>query len=469
MAEVTFSGLSARFPARESEVERQQIVELLRRSGIRIAVLDDDPTGIQTVHGCLLLTNDRPANVAAAMADTEPFFYLLTNTRSMTADDAGHTVRHGMETIFDANRQAARPLIFISRSDSTLRGHFPLEPAVMRSVLGQRGVQVSLPVFFIPSFFEAGRHTVDDVHYMRDGEAMVPVAETEFARDNVFGYHHSNLKEYILEKSAGDISEDRIGHLPLELLRDESPAGIAARIEALRDCEYITVDAMDYADLRKFSIALLGLMEKSGGSVVLRTSSSLPKALSGIEDRPLLDHAICAQRQGPGLFIVGSHVQKTTRQLQALLAAPGVEGVEIDIRRILSEPRKLLPEVLEKLNALYQAGTVAAVYTSREELRLDDPAERLGMGQQISAFLVKIVQSLPFQPAYLVSKGGITSHDILTTGLGIERARVLGQILPGVPALLTGDDNRYPRMPYIIFPGNVGTEEALRDVFEKLR
>jgi uncharacterized protein YgbK (DUF1537 family) len=466
---LTFSELIARLPEQESEVARQQIVELLKRSGIRIAVLDDDPTGIQTVHDCLLLTNDRPANVATAMAAAEPFFYLLTNTRSMTAADAEHTVRRGMDAILDANGPAGHPLIFISRSDSTLRGHFPLEPTVMRAVLDERGVRVNLPVFFVPSFFEAGRHTVDDVHYMRDGEAMIPVADTEFARDNVFGYRHSNLKGYILEKSAYSIQEACIGHLPLELLRGESPAAITTRIETLRDCAYVTVDAMDYGDLRKFSIALLSLLEKSRGSVVLRTSSSLPKALSGIEDLPLLDRAICARRSGPGLFIVGSHVRKTTQQLQALLAAPGVEGVEIDILSVLGAPEKLLPEVLEKLKNLYDRGTVGAIYTSREELRLDDPAARLGMGQKISAFLVKIVQSLPFQPAYLVSKGGITSHDILTTGLGIERARVLGQILPGVPALLTGDDNRYPQMPFIIFPGNVGTEEALREVFEKLR
>jgi uncharacterized protein YgbK (DUF1537 family) len=83
---------------------------------------------------------------------------------------------------------------------------------------------------------------------------------------------------------------------------------------------------------------------------------------------------------------------------------------------------------------------------------------------KIEGFLVQVVRNLPYQPAYIVAKGGITSHDILTQGLEIESARVLGQVLPGVPVLMTGKSARFPEIPYVIFPGNVGHESSLSEL-----
>lgn len=103
------------------------------------------------------------------------------------------------------------------------------------------------------------------------------------------------------------------------------------------------------------------------------------------------------------------------------------------------------------------------VYTSRQEIRLDDADQRQRLGQQISDFLVDIVRRLPFRPTYLVGKGGITSHDLLTKGLGVHSARVLGQIVNSVPCVMT------THFPYIIFPGNVGDEQSLREVYLKLK
>ena len=78
-------------------------------------------------------------------------------------------------------------------------------------------------------------------------------------------------------------------------------------------------------------------------------------------------------------------------------------------------------------------------------------------------FLVDIVRRLPYTPSYLVGKGGITSHDILTKGLCITSARVLGQIINSVPCVMGA------QFPYIIFPGNVGTEQSLKEVYLKLK
>lgn len=397
----------------------------------RLVILDDDPTGIQTVHGCLLITQWDADTVRMALQHEQPFFYMLTNTRAMTREEAARVVRSAMETVLEVNREFGYRLIFISRSDSCLRGHFPLETDVMRRVLQEYGVKVWPKVPFCPALIEAGRVTIDGVHYMKDGERLIPVSETEFARDNVFAYHTSVLRDYILEKGA-------------------NPE------------EYQIVNAATYDELYAFTQTLFNEIKDFDGAVVIRSSSSLPKAMSGIADKPLLDRSILKE-SGVGCFIVGSHVQKTTRQLNALLAGQGVAGIEVDVERVLHDGDALMQELLSEMKQRAEEGLTPVVYTSRKEVRLTDADERQHLGQRISDFLVEMVARLPFVPSYLVAKGGITSNDILTKGLALKSAVVLGQIVPNVPCVMTD------HFPYIIFPGNVGGDDSLREVYEKLK
>ena len=396
----------------------------------RLVILDDDPTGIQTVHGCLLITQWDEATVRTALQHEQPFFYMLTNTRAMTREEAARVVRSAMETVLEVNREFGYRLIFISRSDSCLRGHFPLETDVMRQVLQEYGVKVWPKVPFCPALIEAGRVTIDGVHYMKDGERLIPVSETEFARDNVFAYHTSVLRDYIREKGA-------------------NPE------------EYQKVNAATYDELYAFTQTLFNEIKDFDGAVVIRSSSSLPKAMSGIADKPLLDRSILKE-DGVGCFIVGSHVQKTTRQLNALLAGQGVAGIEVDVERVLHDGDALMQELLSEMKQRAEEGLTPVVDTSRKEVRLTDADERQHLGQRISDFLVEMVARLPFVPSYLVAKGGITSNDILTKGLALKSAVVLGQIVPNVPCVMTD------HFPYIIFPGNVGGDDSLREVYEKL-
>ena len=396
-----------------------------------MVILDDDPTGIQTVHGCLLITQWDAATVKMAFQHEQPFFYILTNTRAMTREEAARVVRSAMETVLQVNREFCFRLIFISRSDSCLRGHFPLETDVMRQVLREYGVKVWPRVPFCPALIEAGRVTIDGVHYMKDGERLIPVSETEFARDNVFAYQASILRDYIAEKGA-------------------NPE------------EYQIVNAATYDELYAFADSLYKETSHFDGAVVIRSSSSLPKAMSGISDQPLLDRSILKQGGGVGCFVVGSHVRKTTRQLNALLAEEGVAGIEVDVERVLHDGEALMRELLETMRQKAGEGLTPVVYTSRREIRLTDADERQHLGQRISDFLVDLVARLPFTPAYLVAKGGITSNDILTRGLALKSAEVLGQIVPNVPCVMTRS------FPYIIFPGNVGHDDSLREVYQKL-
>ena len=160
---------------------------------------------------------------------------------------------------------------------------------------------------------------------------------------------------------------------------------------------------------------------------------------------------------------MGSHVRKTTLQLECLLQAEGTCAIEVDVQRILDDADTLILETLETIQQVVEQGLTPVVYTSRQEIRLDDANQRQLLGQQVSDFLVDIVRRLPYTPSYLVGKGGITSHDILTKGLGIRTARVLGQVISSVPCVMAS------QFPYIIFPGNVGTEQSLREVYLKLK
>lgn len=405
---------------------------MIRDPKTRMVVLDDDPTGIQTVHGCRLLTAWTVEEVKGALADEVPFFYMLTNTRAMAREEAAKVIEDAMSTVIEANGTLGFRLLFISRSDSCLRGHFPLETDVMRRVLGKHGIPVWHPVPFVPALIEAGRVTVNGSHFMRENGHLVPLSQTEFANDNVFGYSTSVLRDYIREKGADP--ED-----------------------------YEIVDAENYSQLDAFVQRLLTQTASFDGAVVIRSSSSLPKALSGIEVQPLLGREMLEGKQGVGCFVVGSHVGKTTRQLNRLLAAEHTRGIEVDVRRILNGDRQLKNEILSLVAEAAIGQQTPVVYTSRQEMREDNAGRRLLLGQEISSFLVGLVQNLPFVPLYLVAKGGITSHDILTKGLQVRSSIVLGQVLPNVPFLMT------EQFPYIIFPGNVGDDDSLREVFEKLR
>ena len=397
----------------------------------KMVVLDDDPTGIQTVHGCLLITQWDEESVRLGFNDEQPFFYILTNTRAMTREEAEHVTHEAMEMVVKVNHDYGYRLIIVSRSDSCLRGHFPLETDVMRNVLVEHGYAVYSKTPFCPAFIEAGRVTIDGVHYMKNGQELIPVSETEFARDNVFAYHTSVLHDYIAEKGANPD-------------------------------DYDIVNAQGYSELRSYAATILS-EENADYDFVIRSSSSLPKAIAGLpDDHPLLDKSIL-QQEGVGCFVVGSHVQKTTRQLEQLLQEEGTCGVEVDVQRILDDSDALMLETIDIIRQITENHLTPVVYTSRQEIRLDDADQRQHLGQQVSDFLVDIVCRLPYTPSYLVGKGGITSHDILTKGLGIKSARVLGQVITSVPCVMG------PQFPYIIFPGNVGNDESLREVYRKLR
>jgi uncharacterized protein YgbK (DUF1537 family) len=444
-------------------IHERQVSEM---TTTRIIVLDDDPTGSQTVHGCLLLTRWDVATLRGALADAAPLFFVLTNTRGMDAAEAAAVTREVCANLHAALQEmqaAGTPVnpVLVSRSDSTLRGHYPVETDVIAEVLGPFDAH-----FLVPAFFEGGRITRDSTHYLIvDGEA-VPTDQTEFARDSVFGYSTSYLPAYVEEKTRGRILAGQVERFLLADIRQDC----LDRLKALHDNVCCVVDAESQADLDGFCAQLL-VAARRGRRFLFRSAASLLTSLAALPPQPVpAEQMFRYVRHGkPGAIIIGSHVKKTTEQLKRLLTCAGVASVEIDVERIADGLPSLLDATVARIAALHASGVTPVIFTSRAEKQFADHRQRLAFGEQVSAFLMDVVRRLPEDLGYLISKGGITSNDVLSSGLSLATSRVLGQILAGCSMVRCPDGHaRFPGLPVVIFPGNVGDADNLATVYRRL-
>jgi len=431
----------------------------------KIIVLDDDPTGSQTVHSCKLLTRWDVATLKEALLDESPLFFVLTNTRGMAAARAAAVTREVCCNLKLALDGIDLNPIFVSRSDSTLRGHYPVETDVMAEEIGPYlgGFDAH---FLTPAFFEGGRFTRDSIHYLVVNGVPTPVHETEFARDSVFAYRHSYLPDYVEEKTAGRI---KAGEVECFLL-DDVRGDVSDRLMALQGNRCCVVDAETQADLNHFA-AQLQAAAAQGKRFLFRSAASLLTALAKLPPQPVAAEAMHAyvRNNKPGAVIVGSHVKKTTAQLEKLLEEPSVLAIEVDVDRIEGERTELLQSVLDQAKLTHEAGATSVIYTSRVERQFPDQAARLAFGEAVSRFLMEVVRGLPASLGFLIGKGGITSNDVLSDGLALKAASVLGQILPGCSVVrCPADHPRFPGLPVVIFPGNVGDDDALATVVRRL-
>lgn len=439
----------------------------------KLVVLDDDPTGTQTVCDVPVLTSWGVEELSTELADAAPCFYVLTNSRSLPPGRARDLTRHLAGNLRSAADRTGRRFVLVSRSDSTLRGHFPLETDVLAEELGPFDATVLVP------YFEAGgRYTIHDTHYVADGDTLIPAAVTAFAHDAAFGYRSSNLRDWIAEKTGGAIPAKAVVSVSIDEIRSRGPGAVAARLERLPPGSTVIVNAACRSDLDVFVFAALQA-EAAGRRFLFRTAAQFVASRLGLMEqagwRPTFDEAAPAHANG-GLVVVGSYVPKSSQQLAELLrvAATGTEAALLPVE--LSVPRVLAPaqreaeigRVSNLLSDALAAGRDVVVYTSRALVTGDDGALGLEVGAKISAALVELVRSLRKRPAFLVAKGGITSSDLATRALGVRRAVVLGQIVPGVPVWRLGPESRFPGMPYIVFPGNVGDLQALADVYGRM-
>jgi uncharacterized protein YgbK (DUF1537 family) len=479
-----FAGLP---PARpDDEGLRESIRALRAADGLLLGVLDDDPTGSQAVHGVQVVTVLDEDAYAAALAGPAATCFVLTNSRSLDEPEAaGLTARAARGLITVAGRRGTR-IQLISRSDSTLRGHVMAEVAALQAVrrdLVGRGYD---GVLLVPAFLEAGRMTAADIHWARTPAGLVPVGETEFAQDSAFGYGASDLRVFVAEKSGGAIQPDEVRSISLADIRLGGPARVREVLASAAGGAWVVVNATEYSDLETVARSVLEA-EREGQSFLFRTGPSFVRALSGLGPRPPLRGAQIwgtergaqirgaergaqiradTRRGGHGLVVVGSHVGQTSRQVTALRARRVTADMELDVQAVLAGGPDVAAAVARRVAGALARSDVL-LYTSRDVVAGRDAADSLMIARTVSAALSRIVRgALAARPAWVIAKGGITSHDVMCHGLGIRRAEVAGQLFPGTVSVFWPLDAAPEAvgMPYVVFAGNVGDDGTLAQV-----
>jgi uncharacterized protein YgbK (DUF1537 family) len=441
--------------------------------GPRLVVLDDDPTGTQTVADVPVLTSWTVDDLRWALRQDSAVFFVLTNTRSLSPEDAAARNREVVRALHAASAAKGTGYVLASRGDSTLRGHFPLETDVLAEELTELDVGAPDGVVLVPAYIEAGRLTVGSRHWMRTADGLLP-GESEFARDATFGYRSSALPEWVEENTGGRVPADEVLRVTLDDLRCGGPAHTARLLSSLRGGRTAVVDAVCDDDLRVLALALAEA-EENGTRLLYRVGPSFVRARAGQAARAPLTPAELRPLRGDaphGLIVVGSHVALTTRQLDRLRERGGIAEYELDVALLLDEERRdahIAEVATAAAGALDSADAV--IRTSRVLVTGADADDSLAISRRVSAALVEAVRQVNAtrRPAFVVAKGGITSSDTATHGLQIRRAWARGTLLPGIVSLWEPVDGPAAGIPYIVFAGNVGGTDALADALDLLR
>jgi uncharacterized protein YgbK (DUF1537 family) len=469
---------------------------------MKVVVLDDDPTGSQTVHGCPLLLRWDPATLRLGLAHPSPLLFVLANTRALAPAAAAERVAEICRALLQAvaAEQAegrCRHWLIVSRGDSTLRSHFPLECEVIARELGGEGGEGGGPAqgfdatFLAPAFLPGGRTTVNGVHRL-NGE---PVHTTAFARDGLFGYRSSDLALWAEERSGGRIaaaSVERLGLAELDAAAasDEGHAALCARLAALEGNRLVAVDAERPRQLAALGAAVRELTAPSASGrwgrprrFLFQCAASLLNGLVALPPQPLDAAGLAAlRRQGPrgplpGLVLVGSHVPLADAQLEELLKEPPCAAVELPVARLARvlegpAPQELLASLeqawREQLEACLAAGRTPVLHSSRGEVRCASAAERRRLGAALAALMARLAGALAPRLGYVISKGGITTQALLSEGLDLAAVELQGQLLPGLSLVLSPDGAAAARLPVLTFPGNLGEAGTLRQAWRRM-
>jgi uncharacterized protein YgbK (DUF1537 family) len=477
---VTLTELLASLPPEPNEaslfVEIQQEVAGSQR---KLVVIDDDPTGTQTVHDIELFTTWNKQMLAEALPNQSRLFYLLTNSRSMPESDAVQLNHETAQQLAAASEETKIGFVVASRSDSTLRGHYPAEIQALESGFTSSGEDSFDGHLLVPAFFEGGRYTINDTHYVAtptaNSDTLQPASETSFARDSVFGYRTAYLPAWIEAKSSGRWRADQVMSIGLEVIRQGGPEAVASKLQTVEGSIPVVINAAGYGDL---AVVVLGLLraEAVGKRFLYRTAASFVRLRGAVESKPLLEtKEIMSGTQSVegGVVVIGSYVPESSMQLGNLLTLSQVIGIELPVERVIrtaAESETISREVGQQLEAAIKAGRVGVLYTSRRLVTSGNRTENLEIGNKVSHALISALREVKSRPRFIVAKGGITSHDVAQKALGAAQARVLGQLFPGVPVwrLESGPQSRFEGVPYVVFPGNVGGPESLMQAVKLL-
>lgn len=469
--------LSAEVLSSYKEIDEAAVDGLLNKeiaaNNKKIVVLDDDPTGVQTVHDISVYTNWEKESIRQGFEEENHLFYVLTNSRGFTAGQTTKAHREIAAVVDEVAKECGKEYIFISRSDSTLRGHYPLETEILKENYENNTGKTIDGEIICPFFKEGGRFTIGNVHYVKYGEELVPADETEFAKDKTFGYSTAVMPEYVEEKTEGAYKASDVTCISLEDIHNTDFDKIEEQLMAVKDFNKIIVNAIDYADVKVFCTALYRAMAK-GKVFMFRTAAAIVKVMGGVSSQPLLtrEQMVVKETENGGIIVVGSHTDKTTKQVECLKELADIEFIELDAT-LVKDDEAFEDEVkrcLEKEEECIKAGRTVCCYTTRALITADtgDREDELRLSVKISDAVQSLVGCLKITPSFVIAKGGITSSDVGTKALAVRKANVLGQIRPGIPVWQTGGESKFPMTPYVIFPGNVGEITTLKEAAEVL-
>ncbi|KAE8343963.1 hypothetical protein BDV24DRAFT_172274 [Aspergillus arachidicola] len=456
--ESTLAQLPPAYPADTQD----QISQLLISSTLnRLVVLDDDPTGTQTCHDISVLTVWDILTLTEEFKQNSPGFFILTNSRALPPLEAEKLIREICENVAQVAKSAGETVDIVLRGDSTLRGHFPLETDVAQSVFGDADGLV-----LAPFFFQGGRFTIDDVHYVAEGENLVPAGMTQFAKDATFGYKSSNLRDYVVEKAAGRFQPEQLHSISIHDIREGGPEAVFEKLMNIPRGGVIIVNAAAESDMHVFVAGLL-LAEAKGKHFLYRTGAAFVSTRLGIRSKSPITASelqLPIPRETGGLIIAGSYVPKTTAQLNVLTSKRGQTGqlviLEMDVEELIASPESAagaIQRTVQEADSHLQSGQDTLVMTSRKLITGDSELSSLAIGTNVASALVSVLRQVQVRPRYIIAKGGITSSDAATKGLNMKRALIVGQAAPGVPLWRCDEStSRHRGVPFVVFPGNVG-------------
>ena len=469
--------ISAEILTSFQKIDEAYIDSLLKKeieaNNKKIVVLDDDPTGVQTVHDISVYTNWDKDSIRQGFEEENNLFYVLTNSRGFTEEQTTKAHHEIAEVVDEVARETGKEYIFISRSDSTLRGHYPLETQLLKADYEKNTGKTIDGEIMCPFFKEGGRFTIDNVHYVKYGEELVPANETEFAKDKTFGYTAYTMPEYIEEKTKGEYKAADVTCISLEDIHNMDIDKIEAQLMEVTGFNKVIVNAVDYADVKVFCTALYREMAK-GKVFMFRTAAAIVKVMGAVTDQPLLtrEQMVVKETTNGGIVVVGSHTEKTTKQVECLKELKDIEFIELDATLVKDDDafEAEVSRCLAREEECIRAGKTVCCYTTRALITADtgDKEDELRLSVKISDAVQSLVGRLSITPSFVIAKGGITSSDVGTKALEVKKANVLGQIKPGIPVWQTGEESKFPLTPYVIFPGNVGEISTLKEAVEVL-
>ena len=439
---------------------RLDIRERLLQSKRRLVVIDDAPDDCGAVNDVSIYLDWSAETLDRALSSDNPVFFLSTDSPASSREDATRIAQElGRNLSEAAGKLSANPLI-CRGSDSSLRGHFPQEVDALALGLDWEfdGAIIA------PAFFEAGRYTINDTHWAIQEDELVSMDKTEYARDSVFGFRNSNLKQWVEEKTSGSTRADRVRSISLQCIRNGGPSAVENELMQTFNGQPVVVNAACCEDLEVFVLGLIAA-ETRGKRFMYYCAPSFVKIRGGFLDQPFLTCEQMRPGNGPGLLVAGSSSDITSRQLQALIDSKLVVGVELRVDALLDTDsvEAEIARSSKAVNTRLAEGDSVALHTPRTRHSISASSFRK-LGHTITTGLREVTRRIDIQPGFVISKGRITAKEVAGS-LGLKEALALGQVIPGVPVWRLEKADRWAGIPYVIFPGDVGDDNALVDVF----